>query len=733
MKIPSRSSLVATVVVCLGMAPAIARAADLSVYDDGLEPGFEDWSWATHDLADASVVHSGSVAVSFQPDDWEALWFQHQGALSAVDYESCRFWIHGGSSGGQRIRFHLWSGGSPWVDVALEPYLPGGQLPAGSWVQVTIPMADLGATVGSFDGLLWQDDSGGDQGTVYIDDVVMVENTGPPPTGDAVAVTVIPFADRRPIDPRILGVNFGDFGPGVPAYPVRRWGGNSTTRYNWQADVHNTASDWFFMNIPSNHPDPSQLPSGSESDIFVGDVLASGGEPIITLPTIGWTPRTERVKQWSYSVSTYGAQDQTECSYFDTPPAWCQPDAGNGACSSVANTTGFCVDGEIVGNDPTETSLTITENFAGDWIDHLLGAFGPNAVRLYALDNEPMLWNSTHRDVHPTPATFDEVWQRGLDVAREIKLRDPEAEVLGPVVWGWCAFFTSASDAAGGASCVDGPDRQSHGGQPFLEWYLGQICAEEQSSGVRPVDYLDIHFYPQGGVSGLSDPGEDPATAARRLRSVKELHDPTYVSESWINEPVELIPRIRRWIDAACPGVGLAVTEYRWGSDSGPTGALAQIEVLALFGREGVDIATRWVAPDVGSLAEDAFRLFLDYDGSGSRIGGTSVAAESTDVDAVAGYAVHRDDDTLLVLLINKDLLAREAPVRIGVGVTDGARWIPFDSTSGLGSPSSIAVVDGVFTAQLQARSAALVEIPLPGGLIFADGFERGDRSTWDQ
>ena len=32
--------------------------------------------------------------------------------------------------------------------------------------------------------------------------------------------------------------------------PVRRWGGNATTRYNWQNDTSNRASDWFFENIP---------------------------------------------------------------------------------------------------------------------------------------------------------------------------------------------------------------------------------------------------------------------------------------------------------------------------------------------------------------------------------------------------------------------------------------------------------------------------------------------------
>ena len=38
--------------------------------------------------------------------------------------------------------------------------------------------------------------------------------------------------------------------------PVRRWGGNATTRYNWQTDVHNVGSDWYFENIPDADSGP---------------------------------------------------------------------------------------------------------------------------------------------------------------------------------------------------------------------------------------------------------------------------------------------------------------------------------------------------------------------------------------------------------------------------------------------------------------------------------------------
>src|SRR5262249_1267017 len=161
---------------------------------------------------------------------------------------------------------------------------------------------------------------------------------------------------------------------------------------------------------------------------------------------------------------------------------------------------------------------------------------------------------------------------------------------------------------------------------------------EQARSGVRVIDYLDIHYYPQAaGVSLSSD--ESEGTQSARLRSVKSLYDPNYIDESWIAQPVRLIPRMKEWIASYCPGTKLTITEYHWGNDQGFTAALAQAEVLAIFGREGVDLATRWVAPAADTLVEDAFKLFLNYDGAGGRVAGTSVRAVSTNVDTVAAYA----------------------------------------------------------------------------------------------
>ena len=52
------------------------------------------------------------------------------------------------------------------------------------------------------------------------------------------------------------------------------------------------------------------------------------------------------------------------------------------------------------------TSVAIGPTFVQDWVRHLIGRYGTAAqggVKFYNLDNEPGLWNETHRDVHPAP------------------------------------------------------------------------------------------------------------------------------------------------------------------------------------------------------------------------------------------------------------------------------------------------------------------------------------------
>ncbi|HXK09309.1 MAG TPA: glycoside hydrolase family 44 protein [Vicinamibacteria bacterium] len=515
-------------------------------------------------------------------------------------------------------------------------------------------------------------------------------------------VAVDPSADRRPVSPLVFGVNFASRATLTRMrYTANRWGGNSTTRYSWVDDTSNRASDWFFFNIPEDNSNPSALPDGSSADLFVDDARAAGAEPLLTVGTIGWTPK-DRAKRWGYSVAKYGAQQQTEC-MATGGASWCQPDAGNGHRAS---------DGAwITGNDPTDTSRAVDPTFVTGWMGHLATravAQGHSGVHLFALDNEPALWNDTHHDVFPSPLTYDQYWTWTQAYGAAIKAKDPTALVFGPVEWGWCAYFFSPAD-----NCNIGSDRLAHGNLEFIDWYLKQAKQYYDATGVRLVDYLDVHYYPQSQGVSLSD-DESATTQALRLRSLKSLYDPAYVDESWIGTTgysggvVRLVPRLRDWIASRFPGTKIAITEYSWGGDTGSSSTLAQAEALAIFAREGVDFATRWVAPADNSPIEDAFSLYLNYDASGGRVQGQSVRAASSNVDEVGSYAILSPSNVLYLLLFNKDTVARTAAVTVAGGLPPSFTLYRFSSSSRLASAGTATPSSGELDLTLPARSATL-------------------------
>ena len=275
-------------------------------------------------------------------------------------------------------------------------------------------------------------------------------------------------------------------------------------------------------------------------DTFIANARAAGAQPMITIPTIDWVAKLgpNRAKLASFSIAKYGAQTGNDWQWY--------PDAGNGIRTN----------GQFVtGNDPNDANVPSSVAFQQGWVQHLVGRWGTNAaggLRYYVLDNEPSIWHATHRDVHPTGATMDEVLTKIVDFATAIKNVDPSALVVGPEEWGWSGYFYSGYDQQYGGQHGWGtlPDRVNHGGADYLPWFLDTMRQRSTAAGRRLLDVFTVHYYPQGGE--FSD---DVSTAMqqRRNRSTRSLWDPNYVDETWINDRVRLIPRLRGWVDAVLP------------------------------------------------------------------------------------------------------------------------------------------------------------------------------------
>jgi hypothetical protein len=449
-------------------------------------------------------------------------------------------------------------------------------------------------------------------------------------------------AGVHPIDPQIYGAAFASTAQLADLHlTINRNGGNASDTYSYANDATNHGLDWYFESLPAG------TGNGQSIDQFVSDSAAGGARPSLTLNIQDWAakvgPNGDPIG--SFSISKYGNQQ-------DHDPWW--PDLGNGVRPNGTN---------ITGNNPNDAYVPNSPTVEQTWIQHLIDTFGTAAnggVPYFALGNEPALWNETHRDIHPAGDTMTELRDRMITYASMVKGIDPSAQILGPEEWGWTGYFLSGADAAAGNWGA------TYNGLPADAYLLQQLHAHDVTTGQRLLDDFTLHYYPQSGEFGND---VSTGTELLRNRSTRSLWDPTYVDESWIGTTgvnggvVNLINLMKGWVNAYYPGTRIGVTEYNWGAEGDMNGATAQADVWGIFGREGLDLGTRWTTPDTGSPAYLAMKLFRNYDGTGSAFGETSVGTTVADPDTVSAFSsVRAADGALTVVVVNKNLYTSANP-----------------------------------------------------------------------
>jgi hypothetical protein len=522
------------------------------------------------------------------------------------------------------------------------------------------------------------------------------------------ALTVDAGNQTHAISPYIYGMN--DYlldaatvtGTGLT---VTRWGGDNTSRYNYQTNTSNSGADWYFENSSGS---VGQWPDGNFNDL-VAAANQYGIKTLGTVPVQGYVANSNPAA-CSFTQTSYPGQQ----SYSGNCGNGVYADGTNG-CSNTEGCDLFgpgtlAFDGITSISEPppvppaasAATGAWAQGTWAGGWVDYLVGKFGTagsgTGVAIYELDNEPDWWDYQHRDVHPVASTYDEVNDAGIGSALAIKTADPSAEVSGPVVAFWWNYFYSKKDIENGwsnGSPCEQPwsnptDREAHGGVPFIEYYLQQFNTAETTYGKRLLDYLDMHTYFAADYPNPTDGSDsvafttagDTSTQQARLNSTRVFWDPTYTDPNYsqpnyITDPnytascstplqaPQLIPMMRNWAAADYPGTKLAITEYNWGGVEAMNGALAQADILGIFGREGLDLGTMF--PTGTNQQTDsstqgpvnfAFAIYRNYDGANSRFGDTALASTSANQGQLSVYAaIHTSgsaNGTVTIVVINK-------------------------------------------------------------------------------
>lgn len=680
----------------LPAASAFAQADHL-IYTDSLQNGWENWSWsATVDFNQSTRTHSGAKAVRVAITGLWGGFSLHRAALDTGPYTSLSFWIHGGPAGGQKLRIYA------ELDTNAGPALELPALPANAWQPLAFPLAALGAAGQSnLTRFSIQDVSGSAGAEFYLDDIQLTASPETP-TNSPVAITVDAGADRHPISPLIYGTAFASASEMVELnFTINRSGGNSESRYNWLINAHNRANDWYFQSLADNPATPAAF-----ADAHIAATKSAGAEAAITIPMLGWMPKLGpgRGKLASYSIAKYGPQTGHDAQWM--------PDAGNGI--SITNNT------PIIWNDPTDANFLTNTSFQEAFVRHLTNRWGVAAnggPRYYLMDNEWSLWHETHRDIHPQGETRPEGRDRFLAYAAMVKANDPDALVLGPEEFGWSGYLHSGADlqygAARGWSYL--PDRATNGGLDHVAWFLDQCRRHDAAAGRRHLDFFTLHRYPEGAERNDNGNDVSPATQLLRNRSTRSFWDPNYVDESWINTPVKLIPRMKQWAAAYYPGTRLGLTEYNWHAENHINGATAQADLLGIFGREGLDLATRWTTPAASTPTFKAMKLYRNYDGNRSAFGELSVKASGPNPDQVAVFAAVRSGDGALTLMvINKQAGVEVSPVitLTNFAPAGSARLWQLTAANQITRLADLALAGPALSNTLPAQSVTLYVIP---------------------
>jgi hypothetical protein len=445
--------------------------------------------------------------------------------------------------------------------------------------------------------------------------------------------------NQTPISKYVYGTN----STGNSNYTIVRSGGNRLTAYNWENNWSNAGADWHFEN--DQYMGPSTPPGKAITD-FRDSCVTNHQDSIVTLQMAGYV--SAPIFKDTINLDTEAAPSM----YF-YPVTF----AKGAAFSNPPNTS----DANVY-MDEFVNFLVQKYGYAGD----------PNGVKFYCLDNEPDIWSdgakgATHPEVHPPKAGCAEYKDKSVALSKAIKNVDPNAQMLGPVSYGFGGYLTFQS----------APDWTSVQGSYgwFLNYYLDKMRVDSNSAGKRLLDALDIHWYPEaqdGAGHRILDNISTTAMYNARMQAPRTLWDTGYIypnitypngEVSWVNQQwfaqyLPLITRLKNDIKNYYPDTNLTITEYAYGPDGSSqhwSTGIATSDFLGICGKYGVYIATYWGG---GNYVDAAIKIYRNYDGNHSTFGDMNVyASMSNKVDSSIYASVFDDFNSVLhLIVINKNI-----------------------------------------------------------------------------
>lgn len=435
---------------------------------------------------------------------------------------------------------------------------------------------------------------------------------------DTMHITVDLGGGGKPISPYIYGINEYGHQENLKKLSVNaiRQGGNRMVAYNWENNASNAGSDW--KHSSDNNLSNSDAPADCVQQLVDEGEKYDIGYKLTTLQMAGYV-----------SADKNGVVSEAEAA----PSArWNRVQLTKGSAFAA------------------EPDLTDGVVYMDEYVNYIIQKYGDSSaatgIQGYSLDNEPALWHHTHSRIHPQEVGITELRDKSVELATAVKQLDPDAEIFGPALYGYTAY----DHLADSDSSTEWETLKAAGGYHwYLDYYLDSMKEASDAAGVRLLDVLDIHYYSESARVGAED----------RLQSVRTLYEKGFVENSWIGqwcqENVPILPTVQASIDQYYPGTKLAVTEYNFGGDTDPSGAIAQAEALGCFADANVYFASLWGG---SGYILSALNLYTNFDGKGGAFGDTLMPTTTDDVSLSSAYAAidGADDSTVTVMVTNKNM-----------------------------------------------------------------------------
>jgi hypothetical protein len=510
--------------------------------------------------------------------------------------------------------------------------------------------------------------------------ISLPEKREPAPLGKevlAVTAKVDLNAAGKPVSPYIYGVSHGDpeaeYEMGVT---IRRQGGNLSSVWDWKTGNVSAGHDWFFEN--RKHPGTPH-PEENWWVVMHRENKKYGMKSFFTMPS-------EWVAKDDTSVG-FPKDMYPDCEQFAPD----RPEACNGKLKEK-DKEGKPIELRCDAEHPTQNGKHVSLEYNVELVKYCIknagfGRADQGGIGIIALDNEPMLYRQSHRDMWCKGFTADEYWERSKKYAELIHQADPTVKVAAPALWGWTAYSLSSGDQDyreehgwGWDKTNELPDYKEYG--PFARDFMRRCAEYKKETGRNLIDVFVFHGYPMTPKLGWDNRAQfaDPPPELQefRVRDVRKFWDESYRdpdtwmgTEEWSNGNVAYIPLMKRWMKEAGWNVPLAIGEYDY---SGPEGgeeisaAVAQAESLAAFARTGLKYAMYWADPRKNGPVYFAFKMYRNPDGKRTRVGNRFILGEVSDYDSVSVYVFKDTKRKVASFMILNKRATKGAKVAIDLG-----------------------------------------------------------------